>query len=49
MGSVILEVFELCLLTLVYSKGADTEKTSAAKDAFPFLFLMFQLVRMQAL
>lgn len=48
MGSVILEVFELCLLTLC-SKDADTEKTSAVKDAFPFLFLMFQLVRMQAL
>lgn len=44
-----LEVFELCLLTLVYTKDADTEKTYAAQDAFPFLFLVFQLVRMQAL
>lgn len=28
--SVMLEVFELCLLTLVYSEDLDVEKTSAA-------------------
>jgi len=44
-----LEVFELCFLTLVYSKAADTEKASAAKDTCPFLFLKFQLTRMQGL